>query len=312
MALHPQARALLDRLAASGLPDPFQMPPEEGRKVTEERARRFWGEPEPVKKVADGMVPGPAGDIPVRIYTPEGEGPLPVVVYFHGGGWVFGNLNTHDTGTRALCNAAGAIVVSVDYRLAPEHKFPAAAEDCYAATRWIADNAATLGGDPNRVAVAGDSAGGNLAAVVALMARDADIPKLVFQLLVYPITDGSCSADSYTRYAEGPILTAKSMRWFWDQYAGGPADRKDWRASPLDAKDLSGLPPTLLLAAGIDPLVDEGKAYAEALKKAGVPVTYSVYEQMGHAFFQQVAILDDSRAAMNEAGAALRKAFGTA
>jgi acetyl esterase len=269
-------------------------------------------EPEPVAKVEDRSIPGPGGQIPVRIYTPQGSGPFPVLVYFHGGGWVIGNVDTHDPTCRTLTNAAGCVVVSVDYRLAPEHKFPAAVDDCYAATQWVAANAAAINGDSSRIAIGGDSAGGNLTAVVAIEAREQGGPPLVFQLLVYPVTDYSFSTPSYQDNADGYLLTKDSMVWFWDHYLRTEADGQDHRASPLRASDLTGLPPALVITAEYDPLRDEGEAYGRRLQEAGVDTTISRYDGMIHGFFGMVGIMDKSGQVMEEATAALRAAFAGA
>jgi len=269
------------------------------------------GEGEAVARVESRTVPGPRGEIPVRVYTPEGRAPFPVLVYFHGGGWVIGSLETHDGLCRHLANAAGAVVVSVDYRLAPEHPFPASGEDAYAATRWVAANAAVIGGDAKRIAVGGDSAGGNLAAVVPLMARDRGGPPLVFQLLVYPVTDTpSANTASYRENAEGYFLTAKMMHWFWNHYCGKNPDLSDPYLCPLRAKDLKSLPPALVVTAEFDPLRDEGEAYAARLREAGVPATSKRYPGMIHGFFGMGALLTQARAATKEAAEALRAAFG--
>src|SRR5437773_406743 len=242
MPLDPEAKALLEQMTA--VVRPFdERSVEEARAAIVTRSAAA-GEGEAVARVENRTVPGPRGEIPVRVYTPEGRAPFPVLVYFHGGGWVIGNLETHDGLCRHLANAAGAVVVSVDYRLAPEHPFPASGEDAYAATRWVAANAGALGGDARRIAVGGDSAGGNLAAVVSLMARDRGGPPLVFQLLVYPVTDApSANAASYRENAEGYFLTAKMMHWFWNHYCGKNPDLSDPYLYPLRAKDLKRLPP---------------------------------------------------------------------
>jgi acetyl esterase len=307
MPLDPQARALLDQMAA--------MPPIHSQSVAEARQTvtalaQMTGEPEPVARVENRTIPGPLGDIPVRIYAPEGRGPLPVLVFFHGGGWVICNLETHDGLCRQLANAVGCMVVSVDYRLAPEHRFPAAAEDAYAATRWVADNAAAIGADPARVAVGGDSAGGNLTAVTALMARDRGGPGLVFQLIVYPVTDAPGGTPSYRENAEGYFLTADQMHWYWGHYMGSETGRRDPYACPLRAPDLRNLPPALVITAEFDPLRDEGEAYAARMREAGVAVKLSRYDGMVHAFFSMAAVVDKGRQAVEEAAAALRGAFG--
>ena len=307
MALHPQFEALLGELASAEGPALTDMTPDQGR----EMYRMMQPEaPEiGVGDVTDRNVPGPAGNIPIRIYTPIGDGPFPIVVMYHGGGWVIGDLETADCQSREVCRGVGAIVVSVDYRLAPEHKFPAAAEDCYAVTQWAASNAAELGGDANRLAVAGDSAGGNLAAVVALMARDQSGPTIKFQLLVYPVTDGSkFETDSYRDNADGYMLTAESMHWFWDHYADA-ADRTNPYASPLLADDVTNLPPALVMTAEYDPLRDEGEAYGARLESAGINTEIVRYDGFIHGFFAQTRTVPATQDAMAKACDALRSAL---
>jgi acetyl esterase len=308
MPLDPQARVVLDQMAAMGLPPLGSLSPEETRRNMELR-NASMPPGEPVAKTEDRTIPGPGGEIPIRIYWPEGTGPLPVLVYFHGGGWVLGNIASHDSTCRTLTNAAGCIVVSVDYRLAPEHKFPAAAEDSYAATVWVAEHAAEIGADPRRVAVGGDSAGGNLAAVVALMARDQGGPNLVFQLLIYPVTDFNFETPSYSENAEGYMLTRQSMEWFWGHYLNDHEQGGHPHASPLRAEKVHGLPPALVITAEYDPLRDEGEAYATRLKDAGVPVQVSRYDGMIHGFFGMSLMLDKAKDAVAEAAGSLKTAF---
>jgi acetyl esterase len=265
-----------------------------------------------VAHVEDRAIPGPHGDIPVRIYRPEGDAPKPTIVYYHGGGWVIGSIESHDGTCRGLADAVDALVVSVDYRLAPEHPFPAPVEDAFAALEWVAEHASELGGDPARIAVAGDSAGGNLSAVTAILARDAGGPELCFQLLVYPVTDHGCDRPSMTENAEGYFLTAQAMDWFFHHYLGDSAHGADPRVSPLRASDLSGLPPAFVITAEYDPLRDQGMAYAEALAAAGVPVEAQVYEGMFHGFFAMTAMIDGAKVAFDDGVAALRTAFGEA
>ena len=309
MPLDPEAKMLLEQLTTVVRPfDELSVVEARAAIVTLSAAA---GEGEAVARVENRTVPGPRGEIPVRVYTPEGRAPFPVLVYFHGGGWVIGSLETHDGLCRHLANAAGAVVASVDYRLAPEHPFPASGEDAYAATRWVAANAAVIGGDAKRVAVGGDSAGGNLAAVVALMARDRGGPPLVFQLLVYPVTDApSANTASYRENAEGYFLTAKMMHWFWNYYCGENPDLSDPYLCPLRAKDLKRLPPALVVTAEFDPLCDEGEAYAARLREAGVAATSKRYPGMIHGFFGMGPLLTQARAATKEAAEALRAAFG--
>jgi acetyl esterase len=290
------------------------MPPFDAVSVEEARAAsgaftNLQGAPEAVGSVDNLVAPGPNGEIALRVYTPERDGPLPLLVYFHGGGWVLGDLETHDGVCRALANAANCTVVAVDYRLAPEHKFPTAVDDAYAATRWVAENAGRLDGDPKRIAVGGDSAGGNLAAVVALMARDRGGPQLATQLLIYPVTDTACDTACRQENGQGYLLTVDMMRWFQHHYLRGDGDQEDPYAAPLRARDLRGLPPALVITAEFDPLRDEGEAYAVRLRAAGVPTTLKRYDGMIHGFFGMGAVLDQARVAMEEVAAALREVF---
>ena len=307
MPLDPGLKLVLDQLAATPGPQLHELPVAQ--------ARIFFDQmqlPRPEVKIAaveDRRIPGPAGEIPVRIYRPEGKAPLPALVYFHGGGWVIGSIETHDGSCRDLANRAGCVVVSVDYRLAPEHRYPAAAEDCLAATRWVAENAAALGADPKRIAIGGDSAGGNLAAVVALMARDRRGPPLRFQLLIYPVTDADLTRASYRENAEGYLLTTKAMEWFWGHYVPDAAQRKEPYAAPLQAKDLAGLPPAFVITAQYDPLRDEGEAYAKRLQQAGVRTALKRYEGAIHGFFAMGLLAEVARTAMDDAVAALRNGF---
>jgi len=312
MPLDPQVRAFLDQLAQLGDIKLHELPVPQAREAMEAMgAMRATGEPEAVAEVVDRAIPGPAGEIPVRIYRPSRDGVRPVLVYFHGGGWVLGSLQTHDGVCRALANAADCVIVSVDYRLAPEHGYPAAPEDCWAATAWVAANAATIGADGTRLAIGGDSAGGNLAAVVALMARERGGPAIRFQLLVYPVTDYNFETASYRDNAEGYLLTIGDMRWFWNHYlaAPGAAAGADPFASPLRASSLAGLPPALVVTAEYDPLRDEGEAYARRLQEAGVSATLSRYDGQIHGFFSMSDLLDAGKAAVREAAAALRTAL---
>lgn len=308
MKLEPQARAFLDEVAALGLPPVHTIPVAQARELMEARAAALWGPPERVHRVEDRTVPGPAGAIPVRVYAPAGSR-LPVLTYFHGGGWVTGSRQTHDGACRALANRAQCLLVSVDYRLAPEHKFPAAVEDAWAATAWLGAHADQIGGDPARVAVGGDSAGGNLAAVVALRARQRGRPRLAFQLLIYPVMDYEFGRQSYIENANGYNLTLDGMRWYWKHYLPSEAAGANPEASPLRAANLAGLPPAYVLTCGFDPLRDEGEAYAQRLREAGVQVTLKRYEGMIHGFFRMAAVLDRAKEAVDEAAAALGSAF---
>ncbi|MHB8669873.1 MAG: alpha/beta hydrolase [Acidimicrobiales bacterium] len=317
MPLDPDA-AVIKELMEGAWPPLESLPAAEGRRLVRQatEAGRAAGPPPPeMARVQDRTVPGPAGEIPVRIYWPEagGAAPLPVLVYFHGGGFVICDLDSHDSICRQLATGAECAVVSVDYRLAPEHRYPAAVEDAYAATAWVAAHGAELEVDSSRIAVGGDSAGGNLTAVVALMARDRGGPPLCFQLLIYPVTDGWATRDIYPSREEngtGYFLTAEHMRWFWEQYMGAVEDSNDPYACPIRATDLSGLPPAMVITAGYDPLRDEGEAYGHRMADAGVPVEVLRYGGVFHGFFGLSAVV----AAAAEAGAAaaegLRSAFG--
>jgi acetyl esterase len=303
MTLHPQAQALLKAFSDQNLPPFEQMSATQARLVTL-GFRDLQGEPEAVRGVRDILVPGPAGMLPVRVYHPAPGETRPLVVYFHGGGWVFGDIEIADKPCRALANVSRCVVASVNYRLSPESKFPAPAEDCYAATNWLAEHAAEIGANQNAVAVAGDSAGGNLAAVVTLMARDRRGPKLAFQLLIYPVTAPARSTefDSYTQNAEDYLLTRTAMEWFWDHYLVSPGDGESPYASPLHAPDLAGLPPAMVVTAQFDPLRDEGRAYARRLREAGVAVRESHYDDMIHGFFWMAGALDRGKELIAEMG----------
>ena len=277
--------------------------------VRAEAMAKLVGDPEPVGRVEDRVIPGPGGDLPIRVYAPR-QSSGGAVVYFHGGGWVLCNLDTHDDLCRALANHSRATVISVDYRLAPESKYPAAAEDCYAATRWVSEHAAELDIDPSRIAVGGDSAGGNLAAVVALMARDRGRPAIAFQLLVYPVIDRDFLAGWPAEPSSGHLLSPLDMYWYWDQYLESREQAREAYASPLHADDLSGLPPAFISTAEYDLLRGEGEAYAQRLQAAGVPTTHRHYDGVFHGFFNMALFLDKAQAAQKEAGMAIRASLG--
>ena len=304
MPLHPEYDAMLRQLAELEGPPLVDLPVDAGREMYRTM------QPEAADIAVGSVQDASAAGVPVRLYRPAGDGPFPVTMMFHGGGWVIGDLVTADCQSREVCNGAATLVVSVDYRLAPEHRFPAAAEDCYAATVWAAQHAAEYGGDASRLAVAGDSAGGNLAAVVAQMARDKRGPNIAFQLLVYPVTDGvNFDTASYHDNGEGYLLTADSMHWFWNHYAPAVDDRGNPYASPLLADDLANLPPALVMTAEFDPLRDEGEAYAHKLQAAGGAAQLVRYDGFIHGFFGQTRTIPAARAAMDEACAALKAAL---
>jgi acetyl esterase len=308
MPLDPQAQQVVDAMAALNLKPVEDSTPAEAREAMRARTAAL-GPFDEVAKIADHRVPVDGGEIAVRVYSPSGAGPHPVLVFYHGGGWVIGDLYTHDGICRSLTNAAACAVASVDYRLAPEAKYPVAAEDSYTALCWMAANAGRLGIDPRRVAVGGDSAGGNLATVVALMARDRRGPSLVYQALIYPVTDHGFDTPSYQENATGYVLTREAMRWFWRHYLARDEQGAEAYASPLRAANLAGLPSALVLTAECDPLRDEGEIYAARLRDAGVPVTLTRYSGMFHGFFRMTRMLDKARAALDEVAGSLRKAF---
>ena len=312
MALDPQAQAIVDRANASDAPSIENSSPEQARKMMDAVLNLYgWPGPE-MANVEDILVPGPAGDITCRVFTPkQARQAAPVLVYFHGSGWVIGGLDSHENEARHYADGANCIVVVPDYRLAPENRFPAAAEDCYAVLNWVAENADALGGDPARIAIAGDSAGGNLTAAVSQMALRRGGPALVYQLLVYPVCDTHHHWDSYRRNSEGYYLTTAAMAWFCQQYLGSEADREDYRASPVIGDQLAGLPPALVMTAGFDPLCDEAEAYAERMREAGVEVEYVCYENQIHGFVSFAGVIDEGKEFIARASRALRRAFGT-
>ena len=309
MPLDPQAQKVVDTIAALNLKPIKDSTPAEARESMRTRTAGL-GPVEDVPAVADHRVPVAGGEITVRVYAPAGRGPHPVLVFYHGGGWVIGDLYTHDGICRSIVNAAGCAVASVDYRLAPEFRYPVAVEDSYAALKWVVASAARLGLDPARVAVGGYSAGGNLAAVMALLARDRHGPRLLLQVLVYPVTNHDFGTPSYRENATGYMLTTEDMRWFWRHYLAREEQGREPSASPLLAKSLADLPPALVITAGCDPLRDEGEAYAKRLREAGVSVTTTQYPGMFHGFVRMTRILDQSRALLDEMAGALRKALG--
>jgi acetyl esterase len=311
-ALDPQVKLVLDLVLKAGRPAYHTLSPKEARQLFRETRPASTPVPPAIGVVMDLTADGPHGPIPLRLYRPLDAAATtapPVLVYFHGGGWVIGDLDTHDVLCRQLTAEAGICVVSVDYRLAPEHKFPAAVDDAWAATRWVVAHAAELGVDGERLAVGGDSAGGNLAAVVALLARDHGGPAIALQALVYPVTDAGTQTGSYRDFSDGFLLTRETMQWFFDQYLKTDADKADWRVSPLRARSLAGLPPTLVVTAGFDPLRDEGDAYALALRNAGVRVDAVCYGGMIHGFAPMGKLIETGNRAVSMIAGSLRQAF---
>lgn len=309
MPLHPQVVEMMKKTAALNLPPNTELTPEEARKNSVLTRKAVEVEVEPVGIVKDFNIPGPAGELTVRFYKPDTPGPHPLIMLFHGGGWVVGDLDTEDATCRGLCRRVDAAVLSVDYRLAPETAYPGAVEDCYAATVWAAENAGKLAIDPNRIATSGTSAGGNLSGAVAQMARDKDGPKISHQLLFCPVIDADFDRPSYIANATDYGLTRDSMIWFWDHYTGAGGDRYEPYASLIRAQDLSGLPDATIIAAEYDPLVDEAVAYADALKSAGVKTHCTVYPGMTHGFNGRVGVLDAAKEALDEAAINIKASF---
>ena len=309
--LHPQARALLDLIDQRAAPAVHEQTPPEARESY--RARRFFTQPDgqPVAQVRELTADGPHGPIAMRMYRPmpDTSATLPVLVYFHGGGWVIGDLDTHDAQCRALADGSGCAVVSVDYRMGPEHRFPAAVDDCLAATYWVRRNAGELNVNPNKLAVGGDSAGGNLAAVIALAARNAGDLPVAYQLLIYPATVQRRVTRSGAVNGQGLLLTVDSMRYFHDHYIDDDRHDHDWRAAPLLCDDLGRLPPALVLTAGFDPLRDEGIEYAHRLTQAGNRATLVSFERQIHGFITMGKVIDEAEEAIAMCAAALKRAL---
>jgi acetyl esterase len=305
MPLHPQVKAYLERVAAAR-PDGNTLTPAQARADTGSVQRAQGPD---VARVEDRTIPVQGGSIPVRIYWPKGQGPFPALVWLHGGGWVGGDIALADGAARHIAGMASCVVVSVGYRLAPEHKFPVPAEDCYAAAKWTYEIAKALNADGKRLAIGGSSAGGNLAAAVALMARDRKGPPLVHQALVYPVIERNLESASYRENGEGLFLTKAMMKFFWKQYVRTDADAEHPYAAPIKAKDLRGLPPALVQTAEYDPLRDEGEAYAKALKKVGIPTKLTRYNGMIHGFVSMWSEIDAGRDALAEVARELKKRF---
>ena len=312
MPLDPDARLVIDMMRAAGRPSFEALSPAEAREAYANSRKALQGQPEEIGETRDATTPGPLGDVPVRLYRPAGTAAtdiLPALVYYHGGGWLLGGLDSHDVACRRFANAAKCRVVSVDYRMAPEHKYPAAVDDCAAATRWVFEQAASLYIDPTRVAVGGDSAGGNLAAVMALMARDGTLPPLAFQLLIYPATDMMMTSVSARTVTSDVTLTSATMKWFIDHYLRSAEDGRAWQASPLRAADLSGTAQALVLTCAYDPLCDEGMAYAQRLEREGVRVVHLHFSDQLHGFMSMGRIIRAADTAIDMMAAALRKAL---
>ena len=309
MPVDPPVQTLRAARRAQGA-TPFEERSGAEARVAARSFAELQGEAEEVASVAHRFIPGPTADLPVRIYTPAtGDGPFPALVYFHGSGWVVLNIEVCDTSLRTLANSTGRVVVSVNYQKAPEHPFPVPFDDCWAATLWTFENAETLDLDTSRIGVIGDSAGGNLAAAVALRARDEGAPSLAFQGLIYPAVDYGWDTGSALENAEGYLLQRESMRWFWNHYVPDSSLADDWRVSPLRAADHGGLPPAFIATAEFDPLRDDGRAYAAKLRDAGVPVSYSEYAGMIHGFYWMQGIADGAKRLHEEVAREVRAAL---
>ncbi len=310
--MDPQVQAILDSMAqraqAAGAPPMWELPPAEARANAETNFQAF-NDPMPAGVVIDDRkIPGPEGDIPVKVFTPSDDGPWPLLVYFHGGGWVIGSPATHAKLCAELAAGAGAVVVSVDYRLAPEHPAPAPLDDCVAAAKWAVENAGELNATAGRWAIAGDSAGANLAAASCIRLRDEGGPLPVFQLLLYGVFQRDLETESMQANGEGMILERRTMEWFWEQYLSGGASAGDPLLSPVNAS-LEGVPPARLIVGTLDPLLDDSHRFAEALEKAGVPVVLSEYPDQPHLFLQLSEMLDAGKQGVAEAVMALRQAL---
>jgi acetyl esterase len=305
MPLDPQLQAMRDQRQRDGVAPLYTMSLADARAADLASIRASGGTPEPVYGVLDTTF----ADLPIRVYRPSAARPLPVLVYFFGGGWVLGTIDTADGISRALANAAGCLVVVVGYRLAPEHPFPAAVQDCYATVRWVAEHAAELGADPTRIAVGGDSAGGNLTAATTLLTRDFGGPDLVGQLLVYPNTDQLADDGSLRDNADPWLFNRHSVEWYGRHYLTGPDDAANPLASPMRAETLKGLPPALVITAEFDPLRDQGERYAHRLTEEGVPTELTRYDGMAHGFFAMAGTVDAGRTAIEQAAARLRGWF---
>jgi acetyl esterase len=312
MPLDPQVQAIRDRVERDNVPPLSTLSIADARAADVAAARAAAGDAEQVNEVFEQTIAGPACGLPIRVYRPAGDGPPPVLVYFFGGGWSLGTVDTCDSVCRCLANAAGCVTVAASYRLAPEHKFPAAVEDCHAAALWVASHAAEIGADPARIAVGGDSSGGNLAAAVALLAREREQPPIVHQLLVYPNTDYLADTPSMRAGTDPYLFNSTSVAWYWGMYLASPEDGANPLASPLRAADLAGLPSATVITAEYDPLRDEGEQYAQRLRDAGVPVELTRYDGMVHGFFTMTGVLDGAKAAVAHAASRLREAFTAA
>lgn len=310
MSIDPKTREILDFIASRNVPPHYELSPEEGRAAMEKSREVFSGDPIELPRVEDLYADTPVGKIPLRLYAPSTEIGLPMVVFYHGGGWVLGSLDSHDHPCRMLAQRSGCMVIAVDYRLAPEHKFPAPVDDAWAALEWIAANGKTLGGNPERLGVCGDSAGGNLAAVAAQRAAAHGGPAIAHQILIYPVTDYDFTRPSMDAYGEGFLLTLQGMRWFWDHYLDKPENAENAEACPIKASSLSGLPPAMVITAEMDVLRDEGEAYARRLKTEGVPTRLVRYEGVIHGFFS-MTISPRTREIIEEIAQEIRAVLGS-
>jgi len=311
MSLDPQIETILGLIKQSGLPEVWQLTPDQAREQYLTRVRNLEVK-QSIHRTEDRRIPGPDSDLPIRVYWPREAKPgelFPVLLWLHGGGFVIGNLDTHDSVCRMLAEQADCMVVGVDYRLAPEFKFPAPVDDCHAVLRWLALHGSEIGADARRIALGGDSAGGNLAAVLSILARDQGHPPIALQLLIYPCTAPEPETASHHKFAEGYVLSRRSIVWFYKHYLRSQRDANDFRFAPLQSDDLSRLPPAFVLVAGYDPLRDEGIEYARRLIEAGNRVTLANFEGMVHGFYLMGGAVDGARRAVAQSAAALREAF---